>query len=154
MTVDNIGVIQTESTRLLEALAANSSGKIPWSDTWTVSTCARHVGGVHRVVAQVVDDRPAGDFSLFSSLEMPDGDDPALRDWVAAGTNALVGALRACGSETECWSWWPDGQTAGFWQRRMAQETLVHRWDTELGAGIDRAPMDPAVAADGIDEYF
>jgi uncharacterized protein (TIGR03083 family) len=154
MTIDNIGVIEAESSRVVDALTANGSGRIPWSDTWTVSTCARHIGGAHHVVAQVVDDRPAGDFSMFSGLEMPDGDDPALADWIAGGTSALVRALRACEPEAECWSWWPDGRTAAFWQRRMAQETLVHRWDTELGAGVDGAPMDPAVAADGIDEYL
>jgi len=154
MAIDNIGVIEAESSRLVEALRANPSARIPWSETWTVSTCARHVGGVHHVVTQVINERPVADFGRFSSLVMPDGDDPALADWVTAGTSALAQALRSCDRDAECWSWWPDGRTAGFWQRRMAQETLIHRWDAELGAGIDGKAMDPAVAADGIDEYF
>ena len=33
------------------------------------------------------------------------------------------------------WTWWPDDQTAGFWLRRMAQETAVHRVDVELPLG-------------------
>ncbi len=29
------------------------------------------------------------------------------------------------------WSWWPADQSVGFWVRRMAHETAVHRWDAE-----------------------
>jgi uncharacterized protein (TIGR03083 family) len=119
-----------------------------------VATLARHVGGAHHVVAQVVKDRPTADFGLFASLAIPDDDDPALAAWVAEGTAALAAALRAADAGVECWSWWPEGRTASFWQRRMAQETLVHRWDAELGAGLVGSPMVPAIAADGVDEYL
>jgi hypothetical protein len=33
-------------------------------------------------------------------------------------------------------------------------EGLVHRWDAELGVGWDHLPFDPAIAADGVDEYL
>ena len=36
----------------------------------------------------------------------------------------------------------------------MANETLVHRWDAEAGAGIDGPAMDPVIAADAVDEYL
>ena len=40
-----------------------------------------------------------------------------------------------------------------FWSRRMLHETAMHRADIELALG--RAPeFDPAVAADGIDEFL
>jgi uncharacterized protein (TIGR03083 family) len=48
---------------------------------------------------------------------------------------------------------WTDDQTVGFWIRRMAQETAVHRVDAELAIG-DRTPIDPALALDGIDEMI
>jgi uncharacterized protein (TIGR03083 family) len=152
--IDEIGVIEAESKRLLAAWEVQPTGRVPWSEKWTVATCARHVGGTHHVVAQVVADRPTADFGRFASLTMPKGDDPGLGAWLAEGTQALVSALRATDPEAECWSWWPEGRTAGFWRRRMAQETLVHRWDAEAGAGVHGAPMDPAVAADGVDEYL
>jgi predicted lipid carrier protein YhbT len=47
-----------------------------------------------------------------------------------------------------------DDQTVGFWRRRVALETLVHRWDAELGAGVEIVPTDPVLAADTIDEYL
>src|SRR3954454_7813468 len=154
MGIDNVGVIEAEGARIVAALEVDRDGRVPWSDTWTVQDVAHHVGGVHHVVAQLIEGRPAGDFSLFSQLASPDQSDPGLGAWVAEGTAALVRQLRETDPEAECWSWWPDGRSAGWWQRRMAQETLVHRWDAELGAGAPGAPMDPAVAADGIDEFL
>jgi uncharacterized protein (TIGR03083 family) len=154
VAIDNIGVIRAEGGRIVAALAAGRGARIPWSEDWTVATCAQHVGGAHHVVAQVVTDRLMADFGRFSSLAIPDRRSPELANWIAEGTAAVVAALAATDPDAECWSWWPEGRTAGFWQRRMAQETLVHRWDAELGAGLHTAPMDPAVAADGVDEYL
>jgi uncharacterized protein (TIGR03083 family) len=152
--IDNVAVITSEGARVVAALEADRHARIPWSDDWTVATCARHVGSVHHVVAQVVRERPTADFGLFSSLAVPEPDDAGLAQWVSDGTAALVDVLRSTDPSADCWSWWPDGRSAAFWQRRMAQETLVHRWDAELGAGARGVPMEPVVAADGIDEFL
>lgn len=154
VAIDNIGVIGAEGALIVAALGSDRDARIPWSDDWTVATCAQHVGGAHHVVAQVVNDRPTADFGRFSSLDIPDRASSELADWIAQGTADLVTALATTDPDAECWSWWPEGRTARFWQRRMAQETLVHRWDAELGAGVRGTPMDPAVAADGVDEYL
>jgi len=154
MAIDNIGVIAAESARIVAAVQAARDAPIPWSDDWTVGACARHIGGAHHVVARVVRDRPTTDFGVGRTIDMPDVEAAGLADWVAEGTADLVGALNETDPDAECWSWWPDGRSAAFWQRRMAQETLVHRWDVELGAQISGQPMDPGVAADGVDEYL
>jgi uncharacterized protein (TIGR03083 family) len=78
----------------------------------------------------------------------------ALAAWVADGTAALLDQLAATTPETETWTWYPEDQTVGFWARRMAHETLVHRWDAERGAGVPTEAMDPALAADSIDEML
>ena len=149
-----IDVIASESARVVAALEAGRDRTIPWSDSWKVQDCAQHVGAVHWVVTKVITGRPTTTFDAFAELAIPDSSDPALGQWVAAGTAAVIDALSSVGPDEACWSWWPERQTVGFWSRRMAQETLVHRWDTELGAAADMAPMDPAVAADGADEYL
>jgi hypothetical protein len=51
-------------------------------------------------------------------------------------------------------TWFDPDQTVGFWIRRMAQETVIHRVDGELGAGADLAPIPADLAEDGIDELF
>jgi hypothetical protein len=48
---------------------------------------------------------------------------------------------------------WAQEQSAGFVRRRQAHEALVHRVDAELAAGA-RTPLDPALAADGVDEVL
>jgi uncharacterized protein (TIGR03083 family) len=154
MAIDYISVIESEGARIVAALDTNRDGKIPWSERWTVATCARHVGGTHHIVAQVLEGRPTADFGLFATLATPEKTDPGFAGWVSAGTAALVAQMRVTDPDAECWSWAPQGRTAGFWQRRMAHETLVHRWDAELGAGVAGEPMAPDVAADGIDEYL
>ena len=47
----------------------------------------------------------------------------------------------------------PD-QTVGFWMRRMALETAIHRVDADLAAGLAGPPIAPDLAADGIDEVL
>jgi uncharacterized protein (TIGR03083 family) len=149
-----IDVVASESARLVAALEEGRERIIPWSDGWTVQECAQHLGGAHRVVARVIEGRPTTTFAAFSELAVPDQSDPALAQWVAGSTAALVDQLRSVPADEECWSWWPPGGNVAFWARRMAHETLVHRWDCELGAGTTAAPMDPALASDGVDEYL
>ena len=48
----------------------------------------------------------------------------------------------------------PEHQRAGFWPRRMAQETTVHRVDAEQAVGRPVGAIEPAFAVDGIDEVF
>jgi uncharacterized protein (TIGR03083 family) len=153
--VDHLAVIEEEAARLRAAYAADPGGRVPWSDRWSVGTVARHVAGTHHVVAQVVADRPDADFGRFRTLDAPEKGDPGFPDWFAAGTAALISQCRTAPPDEPCWSWHPDGGgSAGFWTRRMAHETLVHRWDAEAGAGVAGPPIDPAVAADGVDEML
>jgi uncharacterized protein (TIGR03083 family) len=50
-------------------------------------------------------------------------------------------------------TWWPPDQTVGFWARRMAHETAIHRIDAELAAGT-ATPIDADLATDGVDEIL
>ncbi len=53
----------------------------------------------------------------------------------------------------ECWSWADDGHSVGWVRRRQAHEALIHRVDSEQAAG-DRSPVEPELAADGVDEVL
>jgi uncharacterized protein (TIGR03083 family) len=65
----------------------------------------------------------------------------------------LVSELRTRGPAAVSYTWYPPDQTVGFWFRRMAQETAVHRVDVEL-AHSALTPVDASLAADGIDEVL
>ena len=51
-------------------------------------------------------------------------------------------------------TWYPPDPTVGFWFRRMAQESVIHRIDAELGAGAAIAPVPADLAVDGVDELL
>lgn len=85
-----------------------------------------------------------------SAEHMPDVP-PGLLELFEETAGRLEDVLWAVAPETPVWTWWPPDQTAGFWQRRMAQETAVHRWDAEVAVG-EPVPIEAALARDGIDE--
>ena len=69
-----------------------------------------------------------------------------------AGVPLLADALAAAGPSVELWSW-TDQPTTGFWARRQAVETAVHRYDAQLTAGAPQ-PVEHELAVDGIDGLF
>ncbi len=57
-----------------------------------------------------------------------------------AGVRSLADALAAAGPDVRAWSW-TDRSHRGFWARRQANETAMHRWDAQLAAGATE-PID------------
>ena len=150
---EHLSTIEADAARIRVAYDTDRSGRIPWSDRWTVRTVARHVARAHHLVAGIIHGRPTADFGLVDSIELPPKDDPGFPAWFEAGTGALCDALRSTDLDEPCWTSVPDGRVVRFWLTRMTAETLVHRWDAEVGAGLAPEPFDAAVAADGVEEY-
>src|ERR1700750_1356511 len=140
------------STEIFARLAdgADLTKKVPTCPEWTLRQLATHVGRVQRWAAEIVVTRSAG---VIPFREVPDGrlpDDPARNaDWLRAGAERLVTALRDGGSDPV----WTSAGTrpASFWARRMAHETAVHRADAALRAG-PRPAFAPGLAAHAVDE--
>jgi uncharacterized protein (TIGR03083 family) len=76
-----------------------------------------------------------------------------LVSWFEEGAERLVQALGDADPEEQVGTWFEPDQTAGFWQRRMAQEASVHRWDAQ-SVGDEGAPIEARLAADGVDEVL
>jgi uncharacterized protein (TIGR03083 family) len=51
-------------------------------------------------------------------------------------------------------TWYDPDETVAFWIRRMAQETVAHRIDAELAAGLPVTPVPDDLAVDGVDEIL
>ena len=138
----------------LLAAATDLGADVPGCPGWTVRDLLSHVIGVyrHKVAALSADAAPEERGEGWGAL-LPD-DDP--REVLREEYAALRTALTARGPEAATWTWWPAEQTVGFWVRRMAQETAVHRWDAETAAhGVAGAGViDPELADDGIDELL
>jgi uncharacterized protein (TIGR03083 family) len=52
------------------------------------------------------------------------------------------------------YTWYEPEQTVGFWIRRMAQETVIHRVDAELALTEPFAEIPDDLAVDGVDEVL
>lgn len=113
---------------------------------WTVADLLAHHGGVFRFATAQLRAEPGSDIAPFDPAE--GGIPPAeVFDEAAEG---LLAALRET-DPGEHRPNWHGAPTAAFWFRRMAQESVIHRFDVEA-AHTAPAPIDPALAVDGIDE--
>ena len=108
----------------------------------------RHVGGVY----------------LHKALAMREGAEP---EWPPTDLDAeeplslldrgyaeLLREFSIRKPEDPTGTWYTPDQTVGFWIRRMAQETVIHRIDAELGTGQPVTPVPDDLAIDGIDELL
>jgi uncharacterized protein (TIGR03083 family) len=147
--------IEASTAGLAEILAERElSLPIPTCPEWTLRQLVTHVGRAHRWAAEITRTR-SDVFIPFRAV--PDGklpDDPGEQQaWLRAGAARIVDAVRQADGEI-VWSF-AGPAPAGFWIRRMAHETLVHRADAQLAAGAEpEAVIDAEVAADAIDEWL
>lgn len=121
---------------------------------WTMSKLVKHTGTVHRWVTELVSiggENRIDPRSLDLGLPEKESD---YAGWITDGAEPLVRALRDAGPDTAVWSWGPkSAHTSAWWARRVLHETTIHRGDAEL-ANRQTPVIDPAVAADGIDEFL
>lgn len=114
---------------------------------WRVLDLAHHLGNVHRwAVAATLSDSPP--------VVPEDAPGPsAVQDWYAGSAAALVDRLTSADPTDACWHFGAPPRQVGWWVRRQAHEAAVHLWDAQaaLGTGV---PLDPALAADGVDEVL
>jgi len=143
--------LQRESRRFRDVLAdADPSAKVPSCPAWSSSELLWHLTEVQHGWAWTVTHRPSGrDADERPERPASYADALALFDSCSAD---LVTALAGADPAEEAWTW-ADDHTVGFILRRQALEALVHRLDAEQAAGAVTS-MDPALAADGVDEVL
>jgi uncharacterized protein (TIGR03083 family) len=125
------------------------SAPVPLCPGWDVRDAVRHTAEVyeHKMACIALGGARPDPWPP----EWPADQDPIA--WFDDAHRRLLETLRTTDPAAPSWTWWPDDQTAGFWVRRMAQETAVHRADVELAFGPP-TPVDPELAVDGIDELL
>jgi uncharacterized protein (TIGR03083 family) len=149
-----------DSSRFLDCLAADFArlravvrtgltAAVPSCPGWSVADLTRHVGEVyvHKTLAM----RDGVEPEPWPPREFADEEPLALLDRAYAG---LLEEFAARKPDDPAGSWYIPDQTVGFWIRRMAQETVVHRIDAELATGQPVAPVPADLAVDGIDELL
>lgn len=148
--VDHLAALRNEG-RLLLATARRGPGRtVPTCPGWAVRDVVRHVGQLYRLRAEQV--RGRHQERLRDPGPSPQ-DDGALLAWCEDALAEIADVLAATDPAEPIWSWKRDDRTAGFWRRRMAHETAVHRVDVQCAFG-DVTHVPDEAALDGIDEVL
>lgn len=147
-----VDAVETAGLALAEAAAeAGAAAAVPTCPGWRIRDLLRHTTKVHRWATEhIVEAHPTyrpepGETPL---------DGAELLAHFREGHAGLVAALRAAPEDLECWSFLPAPSSLAFWARRQAHETSVHRADAESATPGGPGPVDPVLAADGIDELL
>ncbi|SDN72162.1 maleylpyruvate isomerase N-terminal domain-containing protein [Lentzea jiangxiensis] len=151
--MDFVAQIESQTSSLRSsALKAGPDAPVPSCPEWTVLDLVRHIAEVHTWAAEAVVTGPAG--SRPGWPQSPQDFDDVF-SWWDNGFSLLVDRLREVPADRPAWTFQGSG-LAGFWARRQAHETSIHRLDADLATGQELPPLvfDPEFAADGVDEYL
>ena len=129
------------------AARAGLEAPVPSCPDWDVAALLAHIGRVHRWVVACI----AADGRVAPADLDPPPAGAAVLDYARDAAEGLVAALDRP-PDDPAWTFAPP-PTIGFWLRRQAQETTMHRVDAELASG-PASPIDGDLAADGIDEWL
>ena len=146
---DYLAHLTHDGGRIADLARGNLDAPVPTCPEWSLRDLVVHTGFVHRWFSAATRERTDGPPEFPSQAPPEDGD--ALAEWLRSGVDDLVTVLRDLDADTPRWTWFTPDQTAGWYFRRAAQETLVHRIDAELAAGAV-TDVDAELAVDGIDE--
>jgi len=142
-----LGLIREDADKLIAAARGRLADPVPSCPGWSVADLVDHVGHVylHKVesIRQQRDPEPWP--------PPPYDGDPI--EWLESATQEMLTEFTERGPDAPSYTWHEPDQTVGFWYRRMAQETAVHRADAEL-AGGPPGPVDSELALDGVDELL
>lgn len=142
-----LALLRDDERLLAVAAQGNLDATVPSCPGWSVADLVDHLGHVYLHKVECMRQQQAPD----PWPPQPHGRDPL--DWLSEQAAVLFDELTARGPASPSYTWHQPDQTVGFWYRRMAQETAVHRVDAELAAGAP-TPVDAELALDGVDELL
>lgn len=170
---DNAALLAASARRRMDPPVPS----VPSCPGWTMTVLVLHMGSIYRLVARRVAERERemvsyserftpedwsrvlhldAEWTQLAYEEKVSADRPLpawLIDWFEEGASRLVETFQAVDPDERIGTWWPPEQRAGFWMRRMAHETAVHRWDAQNAVG-EAQPIETALARDGVDEVM
>lgn len=155
-----LDLLRRESARFREVLADAPAGlRVPTCPDWDTDDLLWHLGDVQWFWGEIAGRRLTDSADLDEMKATRPGrptDRAGLLAFYDEFSSRLHRELSSMPPGTELYMWWRD-HSAGYIARRQAHEALIHRVDAEVTAGVepgDRADIDAALAADGIDEVL
>jgi uncharacterized protein (TIGR03083 family) len=139
--------LEADYTRLRAVAPDALDERVPTCPGWTGADLVRHVAEVYLHKTETM---RQGAYPAPWPPELPGDLLVALDD----AYGQLVGELTSRDPADHSLTWYTPDQTVGFWVRRMAHETVIHRLDAEAAAGVAHAPIPTDLADDGIEELL
>lgn len=144
-----LSLLEADGQLLLTAAQEQLDRPVPPCPGWVVRDVVQHTAEVYEHKITCIELR--GERPEPWPPPWPDDRDPL--EWFADAHRRMVETLQSIDPDAPSWTWWPPDQRAGFWVRRMAQETAIHRVDVQSAAGAI-GPVAADLAVDGIDEVL
>jgi uncharacterized protein (TIGR03083 family) len=142
-------LLDDDFRRLQATASGDLDAKVPTCPEWTLADLLDHVSMVYLHKAETMR------HNAFPHPWPPEERAPETPSALLARAYAELTAEFARRSpESPVPTWYEPDQTVGFWIRRMAHETVIHRVDGELAAGLTPAGIPSDLALDGIDEIL
>ncbi|MBL7500595.1 maleylpyruvate isomerase family mycothiol-dependent enzyme [Frankia sp. CNm7] len=148
--MDYPALFQAEAEALLASAAKDLDAPVPACPGWD---CRRLVSHVARLLDSTVAHLPRGVVDPPPRVERPPAESAALVEHYRRAVAATAALLRDLDPAAPAWNMTLEPRVVGFWRRRLAHELQIHAWDAAGAAGEAR-PLDPVLAADGIDELL
>ncbi|MGH3877848.1 MAG: maleylpyruvate isomerase N-terminal domain-containing protein [Actinophytocola sp.] len=145
-------VLEVEGELLASsALGADPHLPVRHAEGMTLGETVRHVGSVYRMVVAWL--RSGTQPTRWQRAPIPG---QTLVEYLRAGHRDILAELSAHDPADGAPTWWPLDQTYGFWCRRLAHETTVHRYDVQDAAAAMTVTgrVSDEIALDGIDEVL
>ena len=145
--MEPMGVLGEAMRRFTEMLVdADHRSAVPTCPGWSVVDLAEHLGMIHRWSASTV---LSGQPNKQPDVRLAE----PLAEWYASQATALLAALAAVEDDEPAPNFTRTNQTARFWKRRQAHETVVHCVDLARATGTGFG-VTAEIGADGIDEVL
>lgn len=146
--IDFLAHVRADSDRIAAVAEMGMDAPVPSCPGWDVRDLVAHTAVVYAHKTTIVRDGWVE--------EQPEPIEPPTSgelEWFRRTADEMIDVLTAADPATRVATWHAPDQSVGFWRRRMAHESVIHRLDAELAHGAV-TPVDPVLGADGIDEIL
>jgi uncharacterized protein (TIGR03083 family) len=149
-----LAALRADGAALLAAVehADVADRPVPSCPQWTVSDLARHLGAFYNRILTMAGSSPVDEqWPPLQRWEQAHAPQDGTIAWLGAQFAGLLAHLDSLEEYEPVWNWSPQPRTAGFWMRRAAHETAVHRWDAQLAIRLPE-PIEAKLAGDTVTE--
>lgn len=143
-------LLRTEGARLGEVPVDRLELAVPHLEGWRVRDVIGHLGWIAGFAMRSLEAAPDAAPGRADVPEPPPG--PEVLDWFHEAFAALLIVLDTTDLDA-LRPTWTGPQPAGWWLRRVANETAIHRWDAE-SAWSSPTPIEARQARDAVDEVL